>query len=172
MVLFDSVATCRVARHAARAFCLAVLLVFAMTTSPQLSFAQVEAERDKWVVDCDQGAKCVLYYVTSGLQILIGEELEGDRLLVEIRLGPSNEGAPVSVRVDTGWIAGLTVAECANEENCRLIIDLSADDELVDQFKLGSDAMIAYIIDNGQTILMIPVTLSGFSDGFNQLTGG
>ena len=150
----------------------ALLLAAAVSMTSTSADAQ-EAVRDAWTVDCQQSEKCILYYVTPGFRIYIGEELEGDRLLMEVRVGPSVAGTPMTIRVDTGYSAGLAITECAEDEaNCRLILDLEANDSLMEEFKAGSSAMAAYVIDGGESIIMIPFSLNGFTASYNQLTGG
>lgn len=149
-----------------------LLLALGAISGGQAAFAQNSPVSDTWTVDCNQGEKCVLYYITNGFQFFIGEELEGERMLAEIRVGPSTQGTPASIRLNTGWIAGLQVTECADEINCRLIVDLTTNGSLVNEFKRGSDGMMAYVVEDGAAIVMVPFSLAGFTAAYNQLTGG
>ncbi len=172
MKLFGSIGAISIVNRRIQTIAATALLAagISMAANTNTAVAQ-EIVPDTWTVDC-QAPKCVLYYVTSGMRIYIGEELEGDRLLMEMRLGPSLEGTPVTMRIDTGYSAGLIVTECADENNCRLILDISENEQLVDQLKQGGSGMTAYVIDEGDTIIMVPFTLSGFTAGYNEMAAG
>lgn len=172
MKLFGSIEAVSIVNRRIQSLAATALLAAGISmAAPSDSAEAQDIVPDTWTVDC-QAPKCVLYYVTSGLRIYIGEELEGDRLLMEVRLGPSLEGTPVTMRIDSGYSAGLSVTECADENNCRLILDISENEQLIDELKRGGEGMTAYVIDEGQTIIMVPFTLSGFTAAYNELMSG
>lgn len=169
MKLFGSIGALSIVNRRIQSIAATTLLAAGISVAANSESAEAqEIVPDTWTVDC-QAPKCVLYYVTAGMRIYIGEELEGDRLLMEIRLGPSLVGTPVTMRVDTGYSAGLLVTECADENNCRLILDISENEQLIDQLKQGGEGITAYVIDEGETIIMVPFTLSGFTAAYNEL---
>ncbi|MEM7122312.1 MAG: invasion associated locus B family protein [Pseudomonadota bacterium] len=172
MKLFGSIGAFSIVNRRIQSIAATALLAAGISMAADTDSAQAQdIVPDTWTVDC-QAPKCVLYYVTAGMRLYIGEELEGDRLLMEIRLGPSLPGTPVTMRIDTGYSAGLIVTECADETNCRLILDISENEQLIEQLKQGGDGMTAYVIDEGQTIILVPFTLSGFTAAYNELMSG
>jgi Invasion associated locus B (IalB) protein len=154
-------------RWACGAFAAAIV---AVAMVPAAS-AQTASMADTWMTDCE-GANCVTYFMTAGMQVFIGQEEGGERLLAEFRVLPTSiPGTPVGLRLDSGWGGGMVVNEC-NDTYCNFILDLSADPTLIDQFKGAGSGMLAYVITDGTQIVMVPFHLNGFTAAYNQRTGG
>ena len=128
--------------------------------------AQTANQFDTWDTSCDDD-NCVTYFITNGLQIFIGDEVGGDRLLANVRTLPDSiPGSPVSIRLDTGWIGGMLINDC-DDTSCGFTLDLTADPNIIDQFKAAGEGMIAYVITDGANIVMVPFTLNGFTAAYN-----
>jgi invasion protein IalB len=133
--------------------------------------AQTANVADTWITDCEE-TNCVTYFMTAGMQVFIGQEEGGERLLAEFRVLPASiPGTPVGMRLDSGWGGGMIVNEC-NDTYCNFILDLSADPTLIDEFKGAGSGMLAYVVSEGTQIVMVPFHLNGFTAAYNQRSGG
>jgi len=148
---------------------LAVVAAAIVAASPTPAHAQTELAREMWQVDCETG-ECVAYYRTTGLEIFIGKASGTQTMVAEFRvMAESSQGAPVTVRVNNGWVGAMTIETC-NENFCRLAVDLANTPSLVEQFKGGNDAIVAYVASG--KIIMIPFNLDGFTGVIKQVSAG
>jgi invasion protein IalB len=158
-------------RWAFGAFAAAIVAV-AMVPAASAQTANIG---DTWMTDCEADA-CVTYFMTAGMQIFIGNEIDGDRVLADVRVLPNSiPGTPVSIRLDSGWIGAMYINEC-NETFCNFILDLTAAPEIIDEFKGAGSGMIAYVTREAENtptqIVMVPFHLNGFTAAYNQRVGG
>ncbi len=159
----------RVARKA-RSWLVATLAAIAVSVALDTqAVAQDEGVYDAWTYDCQDGSSCIVYFATAGMQAYLGDDVNSDRKLLEFRLPPSSvPQTPVAILLDNNWLASLEVLEC-DGDRCRMIIDVSADPSIVENFKQASSGTMAYVINDGADLVIIPFTLDGFTATYNQL---
>lgn len=123
---------------------------------------------NSWQVQCSGEQDCVAYYVRSGLQIFIGRSNERDDVvLAEFRLPTTTTaGAPFTIQVDDNWSGAMQIESC-NDNFCHLALDISQNQELIDQFRQHRVARAAYV--SGDSIVVIPFDLSGFTEAMNRV---
>jgi invasion protein IalB len=145
---------------------LCLVMFGAAMTSSRTSRAQETLAMESWQVTCQADDDCVAYYRTAGLEIYIGKASGTQTVVAEFRLlAESAAGAPVTLRVDNGWVGAMRVETC-DELSCRLAVDIANAPELIEQFRLARDGVIAYVADG--KIVMIPFLLNGFTNAVSQ----
>lgn len=158
-------------RHSAILVAMFLAFGVVLATGSRASHAQDQLSIGAWTVQCQQPQDCISYYVVPGLQIFIGKAAEDQsKMFVEIRvLATTGSGQPVSIQVDDGWTGAMEVAGC-NAEYCSFALDLALNQELVNQFRVSQMARVAYLSEG--TIVIFPVSLSGFSKAMDLVTQG
>lgn len=146
---------------------LCVVMLAALMTTGRASWAQEVLAMDAWEVTCQTDDDCVAYYRTAGLEIYIGKATGTQTVVAEFRLlSESAQGAPVTLRVNNGWVGAMRVEVC-DEFSCRLAVDIANAPQMIDQFRLAQDGICAYVAAG--KIIMIPFQLNGFTDAMRQV---
>lgn len=121
-----------------------------------------------WRVDCPQKNACVAHFDAAGIQILIGRVTPTSPVRMAFRLPAAiKTGAPVAVRLSTGWEAGLHVGGC-KKEYCEAGVAEKSTDTAAGEFRRSQSGIVAYQIDN--RILIIPFSLAGFADAMKAVS--
>lgn len=143
------------------------ILLGSLIATNRTSLAQQELAMGSWQVTCQADDDCVAYFRTAGLEIYIGKATGTQTMIAEFRLlAESAQGAPVTLRVDNGWTGAMKVETC-DELSCRLAVDIANAPELINQFRRAQNGICAYLV--GDKIIMIPLTLNGFTNAINQV---
>jgi invasion protein IalB len=114
-----------------------------------------------WHVSCATGHPCVAYVVGSGTQMILGIPDDKGNNRAVLRLAPAAKvGAPVTVRLNSGWTAQLRVAVCT-KAYCEAPVPVASTAKFVAPLRSDSGGVVAY--QAGEVIVIARFSLAGVS---------
>lgn len=148
---------------------LAALLIGAVGTAISADAATPVRKFENWSVQCFDKNVCIAYLEGSGVQILVGRTAADQPIRLGLRILPkAKTGQPASLRLESGWQAGLKIGKCS-DKFCEVPVGESSTNLALDQFLKTREGVIAYQV--GEKILIAPFSLAGFKAALKEVRG-
>lgn len=135
--------------------------------------AQDEAEvattdHQDWQVRCPAEAECAAVHRADSVYIAVRENPQGDGLSVMFIVHPETKvGAPVGIRLASGWEAQFKVARCG-PNFCEAPIAPDSAEAVVEHLKEDTGGIVAYPVAG--EIAITEFSLMGFSEAVADLS--
>ncbi|MGB5950224.1 MAG: hypothetical protein WBG82_12960 [Parvibaculum sp.] len=147
----------------------ATLLVGAVIAASPANSATPVRKFESWSVQCLDKNVCIAYLEGSGVQILVGRTAAGQPIRLGLRILPkAKTGQPASLRLESGWQAGLKIGKCS-DKFCEVPVGESSTNLALEQFLKTREGVIAYQV--GEKILIAPFSLAGFKAALKEVRG-
>lgn len=152
---------------AAAGMAAAITLAAIGPAAAQDSGAMTTTTYQDWEVRCQGESDCTAVHKANDAFIAVKRQPDSGQLVMSFIVSPkTTQGAPVGLRLDSGWNAQLSVAGC-QEKFCEAPIDPAKTDRLVEQFKKETGGIAAYPV-SGQ-VAIAKFSLMGFADAVSAL---